>query len=147
MNKNILLLCLLLLLCSCVSSREHGYYFIDKNKVESFDVYNFTKQDLIDNVGLPSIELDKNVWLYYSYTKTGFRFLKPKINSETIVIVYFDAKDNIVNFNVTKRSNTKNIKTNVSDAAINKTDVNSIKEKNKTLLRIFDGVVISPIQQ
>ncbi|MBO4956351.1 MAG: hypothetical protein J6C50_00745 [Rickettsiales bacterium] len=142
MFKKISLIFVLFCCISCATV-ERGYYFIDKNKVNNFDVYNFTKQDLIDNIGLPSLELSENTWLYYSYTTKNLRFLKPKIDKETILIVYFDNKDNIINFNLTKRDNVKTLHNNVNVDILNNIDK---KEDKNMFFRIFDGLTFTPIQ-
>ena len=67
MKNTIFTIFILFFTISCTTTQK-GYYFIDENKINNFDVYNFTKQDLIDNIGLPSTELSTNTWLYYSYT-------------------------------------------------------------------------------
>ena len=105
-------------------------------------MYNFTKQDLIDNIGLPSIELSLNTWLYYSYTTKNLTFLKPKINTETILIVYFDNNDNIANFSLTKRDDIKKINKYKDSDILND---NSKKDKN-LFFKIFEGLTFTPLQ-
>ena len=141
MIKKIFILFIILFITSC-TTKQRGYYFIDENKINNFDVYNFTKQDLIDNIGLPSIELSPNTWLYYSYTTKNLTFLKPKINTETILIVYFDNNDNITNFSLTKRDDIKKINKYKDSDILND---NSKKDKN-LFFKIFEGLTFTPLQ-
>lgn len=144
MIKKIFLLLILLFNISCTAQKDKGYYFVDKDKVDNFDIYNFTKQDVIDNIGLPSLELDKNTWLYYSYTTKNLNFLKPKISKETILIVYFDNKDKIINFNLTKRDNFNNLKNNINKEALDNKNTN--EEKKNLFFKLFEGLNFTPIQ-
>lgn len=137
---------LVLFFCtSCLAKLERGYYFADKNKIENFDVYNFTKQDLIDNIGNASLELNSDTWLYYSYETKNLHFLKPKINKETILIVYFDENDKIINFRLTTNYKTKDL-ANLSIGE-EKIDVKTNNMKNKnSFWDIFDGLIFTPLQ-
>lgn len=84
------------LVCSCSTVKEKGFHFDDMEKIERFDVYNFTKEDLSNNIGDPSVVLDDNNWLYYSYKYKNPSFFKNSIYKEQILIVQFDNKDNII---------------------------------------------------
>lgn len=141
MKNTIFTIFILFFTISCTTTQK-GYYFIDENKINNFDVYNFTKQDLIDNIGFPSTELSTNTWLYYSYTTKNLTFLKPKINTETILIVYFDNNDNITNFSLTERDDIKKINKYKDSDILND---NSKKDKN-LFFKIFEGLTFTPIQ-
>jgi hypothetical protein len=134
MRKFLIVFCLTTLF-SCVQ-RNRGFYFNNIDLVRNFDAYNFTKSDLIDNIGHPSTELDEDVWLYYSYTYKNPLFKKNKIYSEKILLVYFDSHDKIVDHSFDERIFVGNI-----------TD---IKRENKkiegSLFReFFKGLMFSPI--
>ena len=123
-------------LSSCAVKEKRGYYFFDKNKVENFDVYNFTKQDVLDNIGLPSVELDRNVWLYYSYSTENYRFLRPKLKEENILIVYFDENNNIKDFSLLTKKDTNEL-LKIKDTSI-------VQEKKNILKQLFEGLMFTP---
>ena len=124
------------ILSSCAVKEKRGYYFFDKNKVENFDVYNFTKQDVLDNIGLPSVELDRNVWLYYSYSTENYRFLRPKLKEENILIVYFDENNNIKDFSLLTKKDTNEL-LKIKDTSI-------VQEKKNILKQLFEGLMFTP---
>lgn len=141
MRRKIFIIFVIFFTISCTTT-QGGYYFINENKINNFDVYNFTKQDLIDNIGFPSTELNSHTWLYYSYTTKNLTFLKPRINTETILMVYFDNNDNITNFNLIQRDNIKKLN-NYKDSDI----LNDNSKKDKSLFfKIFEGLTFTPIQ-
>ena len=144
MIKKFLLFFIIVFLNACSIQQENGYYFMDKNKIDNFDVYNFNKQDVIDNIGLPSIELDNNVWLYYSYTTKNPNFLKPKIDKETILIIYFNSDNSIKNFNLINRDKVNNLKHNLIEDK--EQDKNIQEDSGNIFFRLFDGLIFTPIQ-
>lgn len=111
MIKSICILLLSLLTCvSCTVTRENGSLFIEnREKVENFEVFNMTKEDLIRNFGEPSLELEDRTWLYYNYTTKNISFMKKKINKENILLVSFDEKDNIISHSFKGRDNLKSV--------------------------------------
>lgn len=128
---------LFILLCACTVKQNRGFYVKDKEKVENFDVYNFTKQDVIDNVGNPSVELNDKTWLYYSYTTENYNFLKPKIKNEDILIVYFNDDDTINSFSYKNKNDTKNLKNINNEETENR--------KKNIFKSIFDGLMFTPM--
>jgi hypothetical protein len=79
---------------SCSSIRHNGSQFIvHREKIENFDVYNQTKEDLINNFGYPTAELELGTWLYYYYLTKTNRLLPSKMEKEAVLLVYF-GKDN-----------------------------------------------------
>jgi outer membrane protein assembly factor BamE (lipoprotein component of BamABCDE complex) len=122
-------------LLSCIQ-RNKGFYFRDINMARNFDVYNFTKDDLIGNIGQPSLKLDDGVWLYYSYTYKNPLFRKNKIYSEKILLVYFDDNDKIINHSFNEREFVGNI-----------TDIERERKKmeGNILREFFKGLIFTPI--
>jgi hypothetical protein len=75
---------------SCIERQEKGFYFADNlDKIKNFDVYFFSKDDLIRNIGYPNIELVDGTWLYYSYVTENLKVLKPKLKKEYVLLVSF----------------------------------------------------------
>lgn len=111
MIKSTYILLLSLLLCvSCSITRQNGSLFTDNmEKLENFDVFNITKEDLVRNFGEPSLELEDGTWLYYNYTTKNISFMRKKINKESILLVNFDEKDNIISHSFKKRDNLKSV--------------------------------------
>ena len=130
------LLLLFLLLSACTVKENKGYYFANKEMVENFDVYNFTKQDVVSNLGLPTKELDRDTWLYYSYKTENYNFLKPKLKEEDILIVYFDENDNIENFSLMTKKDTKEL--------LKIKDVSGNKNKGNIFKQLFEGLTFTP---
>lgn len=135
MHKKILLL-IIIFLSSCTVKEEKGYYFADKGQIENFDVHNFTKQDVLDNIGLSTAELDRNVWLYYSYKTENYKFLRPKLKEENILIVYFDNNDNISDFSLLTKQNTKEL--------VKIENETNTKDKKNILKQLFEGLTFTP---
>ena len=131
-----LLLLFLLLTSACTVKENKGYYFANKEMVENFDVYNFTKQDVINNIGIPTKELDNNIWLYYSYRTENYNFLRPKLKEENILIVYFDEKDNIKNFSLLTKKDTKEL--------LKIKDTSADGDKKNILKQLFEGLTFTP---
>jgi outer membrane protein assembly factor BamE (lipoprotein component of BamABCDE complex) len=123
------------LLVSCVR-REKGFYFGNVDMARNLDAYNSTKNDLINNFGEPSMELDEDVWLYYSYTYNNPLFRKNKIYNEKILMVYFDKNDKITSHSFNERKLVGDI-----------TDIKQEKEgiDGNMLKEFFDGLILSPI--
>ena len=130
------LLLLFLLLSACTVRENKGYYFANKEMVENFDVYNFTKQDVASNLGLPTKELNHDTWLYYSYKTENYNFLKPKLKEEDILIVYFDENDNIENFSLMTKKDTKEL--------LKIKDVSGNKNKGNIFKQLFEGLTFTP---
>jgi outer membrane protein assembly factor BamE (lipoprotein component of BamABCDE complex) len=133
--KKILVAICFTFLFSCIQ-RNKGFYFSDINVVRNFDSYNFTKGDLIENIGEPSLEIAENVWLYYSYTYKNPLFQKNKIHNEKILLVYFDTNDKIVKHSFEEKKYVGNI-----------TDIKKEKKKNEGNIfkEFFKGLIVTPI--
>ena len=127
---------LIINLTACVETRERGFYFgknIDKAK--KFEFYNFKKQDLIDNFGYPSAELEDGSWLYYSYSTKNLKILRPKLRKEVVLLVNFDERDNVMNYHYRELNDRKFI------------DNVDLKENGGAGFfdSLFKGLMISPI--
>lgn len=135
MLKKLTLLFSLCIICSCSIKQQKGYRFTNIEKARHFDVYNFTKEDVVGNFGANPIKLDENTWLYYSYVYKNPRFLKNKINEEKFLIVRFDDKDDVVAHNFVERKFTGKI-SNIepSDKTI----------KEGILKELFNDVLVVP---
>ena len=136
-KKNILLLILtLLILTSCIETRDRGFYFGDNiEKVKNFDVYNFTKSDLINNFGHPSLELVDESWMYYFYSTRNLKIFKPKLETEQVLLVNFNKNNEIVNYYYKELKNKK---------TIDNTDMED-EEKTNFFKALFKGLIITPV--
>jgi outer membrane protein assembly factor BamE (lipoprotein component of BamABCDE complex) len=133
--KKYVVACLLIIVTACVH-RNKGFYFDNLSVVENFDAYNFTKDDVVNNIGQPSLELDDDVWLYYSYNHIISPFKKNKLGGEKILTVYFNENDEVINHYFVDREF--------------KGDITDIKQEKKAiegniLKEFFRGLMFSPI--
>lgn len=136
LKKTSLFLLILLISTSCVETRERGFYFGDNiEKVKNFDVYNFTKDDLINNFGHPILELVDGSWLYYSYSTRNLKILKPKLEKEWVLVVSFNKNDEIVDHFYKELNNKK---------TIDNTDIED-EEKTNFFKALFKGLIITPV--
>ncbi len=135
--KGYCLLALFFLTFSCMTVKENGSMFIDdKEKIDNFDTYNFSKEDLIRNFGEPTFELEDGTWLYYNYKTKNLNFLREKINEEHILFVRFDKNDKITSYAYKHRDNLKSI----LDIKID--DKN---ENDNTMMDMLKGIEFRPL--
>lgn len=136
--KNYYALMLFFLIFSCVTVKENGSMFIDeKEKIENFDTYNFSKEDLVRNFGEPTFELEDGTWLYYSYKTKNLNFLREKINEEHILFVRFDKNDKITGYVYKHRDNLKSI----LDVKID-----DKSDNDNTIMDMLKGIEFTPLK-
>ena len=120
---------------SCI--KHSRGYFNNIDKVRDFEVYNFSKSDVVYNIGKPQITLDDDkTWIYYSYIYKNPRMLKHQIKQETILIVYFDNSDNIKKYEFIDR-NVENKLSNIKGS--------DKEEKTKLMKELFKDVLFTPV--
>lgn len=136
-KRNILVLILtLIILTSCIETRDRGFYFGDNiEKVKNFDVYNFTKSDLINNFGYPSLELVDGSWMYYSYSTRNLKIFKPRLETEQVLFVNFNKNNEIISYYYKELKNKK---------TIDNTDMED-EEKTNFFKALFKGLIITPV--
>lgn len=132
--KCIKFIILLFILSSCIETKQQGFYFANK-EYENFDVFNFTKEDVISNIGYPNFELEDGTWLFYSYTTKNLKILRQKLYKEQVLLVSFDKNNKIKNYSFKEINNAKNL-----DKVITKE-----KEKNNFFKDLFNDLTITPI--
>ncbi len=135
-KKEYFIILVLFFLTSCLETKQRGFYFGNNiEKVENFDVYNFKKNDLINNFGYPSFEFPDGSWLYYSYITKNFKIFKPKLYDEKILIVHFNKNDEIVDYSYKEVKNRKIIDNNDIESGNEDTFFNTL----------FKGLIITPL--
>jgi outer membrane protein assembly factor BamE (lipoprotein component of BamABCDE complex) len=137
MKNNIGFIVLLLFLISCVEQKQKGFYFGENiNKVKNLDTYYFNKNDIIENIGYPTMELEDGTWLYYSQTTKNLKALKSKLQLERILLIDFDDKNNIKKFSYNEINNSENL---------DYTEIENKRERKNFFKHLIDGLVFSPI--
>lgn len=95
--KNIVLVCILLLLTSCVSEYySHGYTF-DQNNLGIIKVGQTKKENVIRELGNPTTSSDfgPEVYYYINYKTEKKAFFDPKIIEQKVIAITFDKKDTV----------------------------------------------------
>jgi outer membrane protein assembly factor BamE (lipoprotein component of BamABCDE complex) len=137
MKNNIIFIILLFFLTSCIERRQKGFYFGENaDKIKNLDTYYFNKRDIIENIGYPTMELEDGTWLYYSQVTKNLKVLKAKLDSELVLLVAFDGKDNIKNFSYREINNSKNL---------DYVEIEAKKEKKNFFKQLIDGLIFTPM--
>ena len=85
---------ILFFICSCTSFVRQGAVFDDGYRDIKEGITH--KQNVELMLGAPSLEIDDNTWLYYSYYLDKYGIKKSKIEREEILLLTFD-EDGITN--------------------------------------------------
>ncbi|MDR2760229.1 MAG: hypothetical protein LBB09_00070 [Rickettsiales bacterium] len=135
--KKILIISVGALLSSCVQGWR-GFYFSENavKRAKNLDAYCSTKEDVANDFGQPSLELEDGTWLYYSYAYKNPPFKKNKIGEDKILLVYFDDKEKISKYSFRERAVNGNI-ANIGQMK-KKTEGNIFRE-------FFRGLIFTPI--
>jgi outer membrane protein assembly factor BamE (lipoprotein component of BamABCDE complex) len=131
----------LFFLCfSCSSIRHNGSQFIvNREKVDNFDVYNQTREDLVGNFGYPTAELEFGTWLYYYYRVKTNTILPTRIEKEAVLLVYFDKNGRIISHLFREMDGPGKL----ANIEIERDDGN--KNERRSLMReILEGLDIAP---
>ena len=81
-------LAFLFFVCACSSLVRQGAVFDNGyNEIKEGITH---KQNVEQMLGAPSVEIDENTWLYYSYYINKYGIRKSKIEKEEILLLTFD---------------------------------------------------------
>jgi outer membrane protein assembly factor BamE (lipoprotein component of BamABCDE complex) len=84
-------------LSGCTRSKDLKGYIADQEMIAAIQPGVDNRASVMKTLGRPTVEseFDKNVWYYVSRPTKQLAFLYPKPVDQQVVVVRFDAKDNV----------------------------------------------------
>ena len=126
MNRAIVIL-LAMLVSSCQSLNTRGTY-IDDDMVRQISSQKLTREQLVLNIGTPTLEPDysKDKWYYVSRTLRNKPWAEPKLIKQRIIEVVFDG-DIVKEINVLDSKRQKEVKISKDETISKGTEENPVQ--------------------
>ena len=85
------------LLAGCAGYREQRGYILDKELASAIQPGVDNKDSVAKTLGRPTFtgEFDPNLWYYVARSTSTFAFRNPRVTSQTVMRVRFDAAGNV----------------------------------------------------
>jgi len=112
-NRLLLIPAALIMASACSPSRDYHGYIADEVRPQEIESGSDTRSTVLAKLGSPSttgmfatgepITVDFNddpTWIYISYVKSRFAYLKPKVSSRSVTRISFDEDDVVSNVEV-----------------------------------------------
>ena len=87
----------LLLLTSCEKTKAAQGYIVDETLLTSIQPGVDNRESVAKTLGRPtfSAQFDAGEWYYVSRNTSQYAFLRPKLTSQSILVISFDANGNV----------------------------------------------------